>query len=281
MVDLRKKLPEGYFAAIVIGVGVLCALALMLIPRTVQPTETPSLVLNPLEVNEQLAKDKELADKQVDERAYAIVDRAYREYGADSVAGAMPLQEARRKERERRTAIKRLEETGDDAKSILRARAAEGVLDLITGKVGEQLTIERLGRFVHLMGQRSMVVGDKIVAPSFVIRTHFKARWNALFHLKPTDGFSEVEEQAYWGWIALNGNAIGPAGRLSALKKYRAAGGRDLPEAKATLYTLAGESMAASKIFSKLYDETGNIRIRNYRNTAISMAANDPAEVAR
>ena len=113
------------------------------------------------------------------------------------------------------------------------------------------------------MGRYGLVRGNTVIAPELTVRTLYKARWNAIHRQPFTDGFSEIERQAYWGWLALHGWGQPLAKREEALLAFGDAGGAHVGEAAALFDLLGGRPDRAAASLQTLYNETGQLRLRN------------------
>jgi hypothetical protein len=105
------------------------------------------------------------------------------------------------------------------------------------------------------------------VAPFFVIRSLFLARWNAIMGLELTDGMSPVERKAYWGWLAIEAESA--PGNLSAdaLAELQEVAPELAQEARAHQAYLEGfPAEAAAR-----YETLEGLRARNYALGARSL----------
>ena len=91
----------------------------------------------------------------------------------------------------------------------------------------------------------------------------YKARWNSIHRRPFVEGFTQVELQAYWGWLALHGWGKDLSEREDALVAFRDAGGFGTQEAAALFDVLAGNPERASQSLEKLYGVSGELRLRN------------------
>jgi hypothetical protein len=105
--------------------------------------------------------------------------------------------------------------------------------------------------------------GDEI-APHFVIRALYKARWNMAVQQPPDFALARVEQQAFHGWLALHAENLALPVRLDELAEYAKAGGAHASEAHAVLLYLHQERVAAAEQLDKVASASGNLRLRNY-----------------
>jgi hypothetical protein len=91
----------------------------------------------------------------------------------------------------------------------------------------------------------------------------YKARWNSVHRRSFVEGFSQIELQAYWGWLALHGWGKPLEKREDALVAFRDAGGLGTEEAAAMFDVLRGRPDRASRSLENLYSATGELRLRN------------------
>ena len=111
-----------------------------------------------------------------------------------------------------------------------------------------------------------------IVAPELTVRALYKARWSSIHRRPFVDGFSRIELQAYWGWLALHGWGKPLHKREDALVAFRDAGGAGAQEAAALFDLLSGRAERAAASLQKLYSATGELRLRNMRLGALHAA---------
>jgi hypothetical protein len=102
------------------------------------------------------------------------------------------------------------------------------------------------------------------VAPRFVIRTMYKARWNVIVGLEPTLFFKPIELLSHFGWLALHADNAPISLRLNALQQYAQAGGQRVAEATGVLQFLAGNYREAVRFLAVAYQRESSWRLRNY-----------------
>lgn len=232
-------------------------------PAAAPPLEMPPLVLTPRAVDAQLAEDGALARTAPPEgEDPATRLRLYREANVAEVEGDSEA-ESRARDALLAGVVSRIRErSGARAIAAMRARDLETLERSLARDAS--LEPELGGGFVRMMERYGLVAGGRQVAPRFVVRTLFKARWNARHGLPLTEGLSRVERQAYWGWLALRAEPAPVERRLEALEGYAAAGGVRSREAKAVLLYDAGRFQEAREAFDRAYAETPTYRLRNH-----------------
>ena len=260
MTESGLKLIGWLVAASMVG-------ALLAIPQPVDPWEMPSLVLDRTAVSDAIRLDQALANEAPeDEQAQAL--RAL--FLAHGRAEANPPYE-RIDFDERQAAISRatkalIDSQGAPAFEAMRARAVEEFIRVFgNGSKEAQGDDDNavLGGVRQILEQYGAIHRGVLVAPPLTARVFYKARWNSVHRRPFTEGFTPVELQAYWGWLALHGWSKPLQDREVALLAFRDAGGLGTQEAAALFDVLGGRPKRGSKSLEKLYEETGQLRLRN------------------
>ncbi|MDH5491673.1 MAG: hypothetical protein OEY14_06955, partial [Myxococcales bacterium] len=208
-----------------------CGAALMLsLPRPVGPRELPTLRLDRRAVRASLARDEALALAAPRSSAADRIRALIRAWGeAEASFDAAPSSA-----RERRGLLRALQEAeGGRALPRLRAEALQGLEGALAAAPGSPESRELLGAFPQALERYGAMRGEERLAPAFVIRSLYAARWNAILDLELLDGFDRVQEQAYHGWLGLHASGAAPARRGEALAAFAALGGEDGIEALA------------------------------------------------
>ncbi len=246
-------------------------------PAPVPPREMPPLVLEPSAVEEVLASDRALAARAPEGERADARRRLYREVNAAERAASDPpgRGQARRAELERALSAL-VEEHGDEAVRATRASDLAELGPALHGGAGDERDAA-IGDFVAMMQRYELVRDGRQVAPTFVVRTLFAARWNAMHGRELTEGFSDVELRAYWGWLALRGEGAPIERRLEALERYREAGGPRADEARAVLLYDAGRREEAGEAFERAWSRRPTFRLRNHA-LACTEGSSDAAE---
>ncbi|RLB55691.1 MAG: hypothetical protein DRJ42_05480 [Deltaproteobacteria bacterium] len=269
----RRKLTESgavILAAALLSSGALAALAM---PRPVAPTETPGLVL-PVDAAAQMrARDRALAEEAPTGIPAETLLDAYRRHGLAERHGSNP--ETYRYDRRAivRAAALLRQESGDEAIDALRAQVTEHLDEGLRGRLDPSDQDALMGTFIETMSSYGIVEDGVWRAPDLVVRTLFKARFNAALRLELIEGLSPVEVEAYWGWLALEAHDAPTDRRLVALGAYEEVTGREFAEARGTLLFAAGEFLAAAEAFEGAYQASGNVRLRNHALAAMAEAA--------
>lgn len=161
-----------------------------------------------------------------------------------------------------------LSRDGPDVLNVMRAVAVEALADVLAGRASEDMTQARLGTFPNLLAYHHVTRNGQILAPQFVVRTLYKARWNTLHGRPHPEGFSPIEGQAYFGWLALHADRISLAERLAALPEYAAAGGRRVQEAAGVLWYLQGDFGRSAAALNRAHAIDRSLRVGNYARGA-------------
>ncbi|MFW6085963.1 MAG: hypothetical protein ACODAG_02065 [Myxococcota bacterium] len=237
----------------------------MVVPRAVPPSEPPSLTLDRKAVAAVLAADRRAASQAPKSEAVLGLERLLAAQGRAEVGPG----ESPRAFQERQAALSeaadRVRRThGDGALPALRARATGRLAAASAGTLEPKARDGLLGSFPKMLERYGLVVGGERIAPFFVERTLFKARWNTLVHRPPTDGFARAEARAYWGWLALHAGGADVQMRVAALDHYEAADGTRVNEARAVLAHRAGRSTEAARWLDRAVSRHGGLRLRNH-----------------
>ena len=261
MSEAGFKLISWIVAATVAGVTLAT-------PQPVDPWEMPSLVLDRAAVADAIELDQTLSKEMPDSDEVRSLRSLFLDHGR---AEANPPYERREYER-RQAAIHHatralIDKHGAPALEAMRADAVESFMRLLSAGTEEPLTEDEqgiIGGFDEVLNQYGALHEGVMVAPPLTIRVMYKARWNAIHRRPFVEGFSPIESQAYWGWLALHGWGKPLQKRRDALLAFRDAGGFGTEEAAALFDLLGGYPELASKSLSALYESTGQLRLRNY-----------------
>ena len=235
----------------------------------VGPREMPALTLSPSEVAAQLAEDAADAAAAPDGELALERARHYRDTNVGEFRAADYPGRAELRRQALAAAMDALREAeGPDVVRRIRAADLERLEPALHGEIPEPERVEVLGGFTRMMHRYSMLDEERQTAPRFVVRTVFKARWNAMHGLELTDGFSPVEARAYFGWLALHADGAPVQQRVDALDTYAAAGGSRAEEARAVLLFDEGRLDEAAEAFAEAYRESPTFRLRNHAHAA-------------
>lgn len=236
----------------------------MSMPRPVVPDEPPSLTLDRHDTSRVLAHDRMLASRVPKSEAVLslmqlVADQGTAEAGPGEAPGSFEARMAKL-----HAAVARVRrDDGNRALAAMRAHAAERLRPALDGEMTASERDALIGSFPEMLERYGLVVEGETVAPPFVVRTLFKARWNALVGLPPTSGLWRVERRAYWGWLALHASNANPDMRLDALTRYARSGGTRIDEARAVLEYRAGRVAEAAELMARAARERGGLRLRN------------------
>jgi len=236
-------------------------------PQAVAPWEMPSLVLDREATADAIRFDKALAGEAGNSPEAETLRSLFLEHGR---AEANPPYETQAYDR-RQAAIhyanlELIKAYGPAALEALRAGTVEEFIDVFyeTGGVPRNdHEVGLLGGFPVIAEQYGLVVDGRIIAPELTVRALFKGRWNAIHRLPMTEGFSGIQLQAYWGWLALHGWGKPLEQRIDALIAFKKAGGYGVNEAAALFDLLEGNPERASKSLEAQYRDRGELRLRN------------------
>jgi hypothetical protein len=237
------------------------------VPQPVDPWEMPSLVLDRAAVSDAIALDATLAKEVPDADEARALRQLFLDHG---LAEAQPPYEVAEYDG-RQASIHRatealVNEHGAPAFEALRAEAVENFAHLFgDGSHEAQNDHEAsvFGGIREVLRQYGALYRGVVVAPLLTVRAFYKARWNAVHRRPFVEGMSQVELQAYWGWLALHGWGKPLRTREDALIAFRDAGGFGTQEAAALFDLLGGRADRASKSLEKLYAASGELRLRN------------------
>ncbi|MBT8452474.1 MAG: hypothetical protein KJO40_10950 [Deltaproteobacteria bacterium] len=261
MRESSLKLVAWLVAAGVAG-GVLA------LPQPVDPWEMPSLVLDRAAVSDAIALDETLAEEAPDSEEAQALRSIFLDHGSSEANPPYPRREYDRRQAAIHHATNALiERHGEPAFEAMRARAVEEFMEVLDdGRLEAQSDSEEaiLGGVQEVFEQYGAVRGNVIVAPPLTLRVFYKARWNSIHRRPFVEGFSRIEKQAYWGWLALHawGKPLGK--REEALLAFRDSGGFGTPEAAALFDVLEGNPERGSNSLRRLYEASGQLRLRNF-----------------
>jgi hypothetical protein len=260
---------RGRGAATAVLVLVLVAPAALLWtwsrPRAAPPSQMPALALPPAQVRAQIEADRAAADAAPDDRLEETRREIYTEANEAELEASDPPARALRRQRRLEDSLEALAEAhGPDAVAAVQAADLARAERAMRGALPEVRRPGELGGFVDMLRRWGMVEGERQVAPRFVVRTAFKARWNAMYGREPTEGMSEVERRAHWGWLALRAEAAPLAARLEGLERYAEAGGERVAEARGVLLYEEGLGERARDAFEAAHAARPSFRLRNH-----------------
>lgn len=260
MTESGIKLILWVVAAALVGV-------ILAVPQPVQPWEMPSLVLDRAAVSDAIALDEALAKEVLDTDEGHALRSLFLEHGRSEANPPYGRIEYDRRQVEiYRATAAFIDKYGSPALEALRASAVEDFMRVFGDGAREpqdDYEVGVLGGMREVLERYGAVFRKVLVAPPLTVRVFYKARWSSVHRRPLVEGFSEIELQAYWGWLALHGWGKSLEKREAALAAFRDAGGRGTREAAAMFDVLSGRFDRASESLGKLYAATGELRLRN------------------
>jgi hypothetical protein len=247
-------------------VGAALVTAMLAVPQAVDPWELPSLVLDRAAVADAIRFDRALAAEVPDNEEARTLRSFFLDHGRAEANPPYPAREYDRRQAEIHHATQALlESAGPSALDAMRAHAVETLMALRerSPDPDDDEVTGILGGFGEIENRYGLIDGDVVVAPELTVRALYKARWNVIHRRPFLDGFSAIERQAYWGWLALHGWGQSLERREEALIAFRDAGGHGVDEAAALFDLLAGNADRAAASLQSLYSKTGELRLRN------------------
>jgi hypothetical protein len=246
------------------ALAVACALLLAAAPRAIAPTELPGLELPANEVADVLARDAARAQVQPGERSRELL-RLFHEFGQSENAALENAQLVQQRRRALRHVYDRVVEAeGAAAALAVRERALAKFEDLLALQPSPTTAAAVLGVFPSVLAQHGATFDGEEVAPHFVLRTLYKARWNLMTRLPVDFEFARVEKLAYYGWLGLRADNLPLSERRKALQQYAAAGGAHAAEAQGVLAFLDQDYPNAIRELERAHAEHPSLRLRNY-----------------
>ena len=236
------------------------------LPQPVDPWELPSLMLERAEASDAIDLDRALAKEAPSSDEARALQTIFIEHGR---AETNPPYERREYDR-RQIAIHQAKQAFTDAHGAaslgaMRAKAVEDAVRFLDERgfaaAGDDTGI--VGGFGEVLERYGAVHDGVLVAPPLTVRVFYKARWNSVHRLLFVDGFSPIELQAYWGWLALHGWGKPLQKRREALTAFRDAGGFGTEEAEALFDLLQGRAEEAEAELTRLHEASGLLRPRN------------------
>jgi hypothetical protein len=240
---------------------------MLAVPQPVDPWEMPSLVLDRAAASDAISLDETLAKEAPKSEEAEALRALFLDHGRSEAN--LPYERSVYDQRQvaiHHAMASLVEKHGAQAIAAMRAEALETFVRVFADGRREpqgDVEIAVLGGAVEILKRYGAMHRGVLVAPPLTARVFYKARWNAVHRRPLIDGFSDVELQAYWGWLALHGWGKTLYEREEALLAFRDAGGVGTEEAAALFDLLAGQPNRASKSLEKLYLASGELRLRN------------------
>ncbi|MEM9727355.1 MAG: hypothetical protein AAF997_02135 [Myxococcota bacterium] len=249
--------------------------ALLAIPQPVAPWEMPSLVLDRAAVANAVRESKDLAAKAPDGDHATRLRELFLDHGRAERSEHSRKEHDARQTKIHQETLALAAEHGPEAFDAIRARAVE---DFVAGFEAGRLEPRNeeeagtLGGFDTILERYGAVYDGVLVAPELTLRSMYKARWNLIHRVEATRGFSPIEHQSYWGWLALHGWGVPLEDRTRALARYKEAGGRSVLEAAALFDLLKQQPNRAATLLAVMYENTDQLRFRNLSLGALRAA---------
>jgi hypothetical protein len=241
-----------------------CAIFLLVLPRSVEPTNFPGLRLDSKEVTRVLDRDRSLESRDGSALERELWKLFLEQGAAERGLTEPPSAFVRRRDQIRRTLVGIQEAPGDKSIEALQARAARH-LELALGLSMSRKNAEQvLGSFPNFLERYQLAREGILLAPHFVIRTLYKSRWNLIHDLPATYAFSRVERLAYYGWLTLHTDSAALSLRQEALYEYERLGGSRVAEAKGAFYFQQGQYERATFFLERAAKQHPTLRLRNY-----------------
>lgn len=199
----RRFTPSGN--RLILAVGVASCAGLLFTFAHPAPAGPPVLAFDPAAVADVESADRErLADAETEPTGPAAeVWRLYHRAGEAEV-GTEGRAAFEARQRQMVDAVEALREArGDGAIDTLRSRALAELDAALAGELADDAEAAALGSFPATTETYGVFQDGAPVAPPFVVRTLFAGRFNGILGLELTAGMTEVEQKAYWGWLAV------------------------------------------------------------------------------
>jgi hypothetical protein len=241
--------------------------AMLAIPQPVDPWEMPSLVLDRAAVSDATRLDGALAHEALDTEEAQALRSLFLDHGRSEANPPYERTEFDGRQAAIHHATKALIEMhGASAFEAMRASAVEDFVRVFgdgSNEGQDDYEVGVLGGVRQILEQYGAVHRGVLVAPPLTARVFYKARWNSIHRRPFVEGFTQIELQAYWGWLALHGWGKPLEKRRNALVAFRDAGGVGTQEAAALFEVLGGRPERGSQSLKSLYDTSGELRLRN------------------
>lgn len=259
-----SRSPELMLYAL-LALTIVCVLALCVVPRALAPIDLPPLVLDRASVAKVVAADAEHAKKAPQSADAKALLEAFLTLGdVENQAADDKTSPTVIRQRLSHLFQKLAHDLGEPAALTLRAAAVERLEAALRLQLSDKETQQVLGLFPDALAQHRATHDGFEVAPHFVLRTLYKARWNIAVGLAPDFKFEQVERQAFHGWLALHATNLSPEPRLVALRDYAAAGGHGIAEARGVLAFLSNDYRESVAALERAEKESPSLRIRNW-----------------
>jgi hypothetical protein len=246
-------------------VAMACASVLLLEPRPVVPLELPSLSL-PRAPAEAVMRADARAARSVPNNAHAAeLEALLWKHGAAEARGYEDIDSYGDRRKSLELGYRALVmEVGETRALCLRAKAVDQLEAALELRLPDPQAKAVLGAFTNVLARDGLSRDGYLVAPHFVVRTLYKARWNILHGLAPDHAFATIEKRAFYGWQALHAESVPIRRRIEALHAYGLAGGDHVEEALGVLLFRLGDYVQSANALQVAYEKQGSLRLRNY-----------------
>jgi hypothetical protein len=258
-------LSETTAALALLVLGSACAALLLAQERHVAPLELPSISLPAEPVQSVMRADAEAArlaprDARATELEGLLIAQGEAEARGTEDASAYG---------NRRRALDLVHralvaESSEAAALRLRARAVEELDAALQMRLPKARAKAVLGAMTTVFAREGVSRNGYLVAPLFVVRTLYKARWNLLVGTTADHAFEQVEKRAFYGWQALHTERVPLRDKIAALHEYAKAGGDHVEEALGVLLFRFGDYAQAANALQTAYGKQHSVRLRNY-----------------
>jgi hypothetical protein len=240
--------------------------------RPVTPASYPPLTLRRADMQAALRRDARVASETVSAQLQPSLDELRRRY-LDQGLAEVSTRETKESDAQRNYARRLfLDSLHPSERARLSAQtcvwATHRVDELVHSAPMADWPHDLVGTFAAVMERYGIVAGGTITGPTFVFRTLFKARCNAILQQPLTHGMQPVERQAYHGWLALHVTTAPAAIRQKAIDEYARAGGIGAHEARGVWSFEQGLFREAAQAFEQGHRTRGALWLRNYHRAA-------------
>ncbi len=276
----ETSLVIAFFTLVVCG-----ALTLLALPRSVPPEHLPGLSPDFRSASALIAYDRALAAHAPKSEEAQRLRKLYEEQGL-AEAGLLEVPNVREVAALRRSKIKDAvtaftNKHGKPALRALQARALSRLKAALRRPRSERATQALLGSFPEMLERYGLLNEGTYLAPYAVIRALFKARWNFIHGLPALESFNVNERRLYYGWLVLHAPNTSWERKLEAAQAYQQAGGARSNEILGVLFFQHGQYERAFAAFSKAYQQTSALRLRNHALAARSAGSFAAPQKAR
>jgi hypothetical protein len=261
---MARLSPASWLYALTVT-SIVCGLVLFAMPRAVEPTDLPVLTLSAAEVEQVEREDARLAQARPNTPAAQQLMTSYLTLGrneANALGDDHLLAMRKRVLHHEYEAV--VAESGKQGGAAMRSYALEQFEAALDSRIPADKAPGLLGVFPSVLAQHYATRDGVELAPHFVVRTLYKARWNRMVDLPLDEGFARIEKLAYYGWLGLHAENLSVRQRRDALVQYAAAGGNGAAEAQGVLAFQERDYAQAVDNLQRAYAENPSLRLRNY-----------------